>query len=142
MKNIVSCFGVGFLFAMGLGISGMTQPQKVQGFLNIFGEWDPSLLFVMVGAIMLHSVLYHLIRKRKSPILATEWNVPTKKDITPSLVLGAALFGIGWGLAGFCPGPALVSLSSFKSGPYVFVVSMIIGMYLFRLLDKKFKFRR
>ena len=142
MKNGLAALVVGFIFAIGLGISGMTQPQKVVGFLDLFGNWDPSLIFVMAGAIIVHFATYNLIRKRKSPVLSTDWHVPNKKEITPALVIGSVLFGIGWGLGGFCPGPAVVSLASFEVKPFIFVISMLVGMFLFRLLDKKMKIRK
>jgi uncharacterized membrane protein YedE/YeeE len=142
MKNAIAAFAVGFIFALGLGVSGMTQPQKVVGFLNLFGAWDPSLMFVMMGAIGVHFFTYKVIRQRTSPLLASTWQVPTKKDITPSLIFGSVLFGIGWGLAGFCPGPAIASVASMGSRPIMFLVSMLVGMYFFKLADHKFKFKR
>lgn len=142
MKNGLASLVVGFVFAIGLGISGMTQPQKVVGFLDLFGNWDPSLIFVMVGGIIVHFVTYKLIRKRKSPLLSTDWHVPTKKEITPALATGSLLFGIGWGLGGFCPGPAVTSLASFETKPFIFVMSMIVGMFLFRLVDKKLNIKK
>jgi uncharacterized membrane protein YedE/YeeE len=142
MKNGLAALVVGFVFAIGLGISGMTQPQKVVGFLDLFGNWDPSLIFVMVGGIIVHFATYKLIRKRKSPLLSTDWHVPTKKEITPALVTGSLLFGIGWGLGGFCPGPAVTSLASFESKPLIFVFSMLVGMFLFRLVDKKLNIKK
>lgn len=142
MKNSIASFVVGFIFAIGLGISGMTQPQKVVGFMNLFGEWDPSLMFVMAGAIMVHFVTYKLIRRRKTPLLALNWQVPTKTDITPALVIGSILFGVGWGLGGFCPGPAVTSLMSFELRPLIFVVSMLVGIILFKLVDKKLKIQK
>lgn len=137
MKNSLSSFVVGFIFALGLAISGMTQPQKVVGFLNLFDGWDPSLIFVMAGAISIHFFTYKLICRRASPLLATHWQVPTKTQITPALVIGSVIFGIGWGLGGFCPGPAITSLMSFELRPLIFVVSMVMGMYLFKIVDKK-----
>lgn len=142
MKNGLAALLVGFVFALGLGISGMTQPQKVVGFLDVFGAWDPSLIFVMAGAIIVHFITYKVIRKRSSPLLSAQWHVPTKKDITPALVTGSLLFGVGWGLAGFCPGPAMTSLASFELKPLVFVLSMFVGMFLFRMLDKKIQFKK
>lgn len=129
-QNAVS-FAVGFIFAIGLAISGMTQPQKVISFLNPW-SWDPSLLFVMFGAIGVHLISYPLIRRRPSPLLDTQWHVPTRKDITARLVLGSALFGIGWGLAGFCPGPALTSLATGDLRVLAFVGAMIVGMLIFK----------
>jgi hypothetical protein len=142
MKNGLASLAAGFIFAIGLGISGMTQPQKVVGFLDLFGSWDPSLIFVMIGAIAVHFVTYKLIRKRKSPLLSEWWHVPTKKEITPALVIGSFIFGMGWGLGGFCPGPAVTSLASFELRPLIFVVSMLVGMVLFGLVDKKLRIKR
>lgn len=142
MKSAMAALAVGFVFALGLGISGMTQPKKVVGFLDLFGAWDPSLIFVMVGAILVHFVTYKLIRRRTSPLFSVQWHVPTKKDITPALVAGAVLFGVGWGLGGFCPGPAMTSLASLEGKPVVFVISMLAGMYLFRLVDSKLKLQK
>lgn len=138
-QNIVS-FIVGFLFAVGLALSGMTQPQKVIGFLNPW-DWDPSLLFVMIGAIAVHLVSYPLIRRRASPLLDTKWHVPTRKDITSRLIIGSALFGIGWGLAGYCPGPAFTSLATADIRSVLFVVAMIFGMLLFRKTEPHIKLR-
>lgn len=132
MTHVV-VFAVGVLFALGLGISGMTQPQKVVGFLDILGSWDPSLMFVMIGAIGVHMISYRLIRKRSSPVLTADWHVPVEKRIDSKLLLGAALFGIGWGIAGYCPGPAITSLANFEAQPLIFVGSMIFGMLLLRL---------
>jgi uncharacterized membrane protein YedE/YeeE len=142
MKSAIAALAVGFVFALGLGISGMTQPKKVVGFLDLFGAWDPSLIFVMVGAIIVHLVIYKLIRRRTSPLFSVQWHVPTKKDITPALVVGALLFGVGWGLGGFCPGPAMTSLASLEGKPVIFVMSMLVGMYLFRLVDSKLKLQK
>ncbi|MEK6628383.1 MAG: YeeE/YedE family protein [Bdellovibrionota bacterium] len=142
MKNSLVALSVGFLFAIGLGLSGMTEPQKVVGFLDLFGSWDPSLIFVMIGAILVHFLVFKFTKKLNKPLLDTKWHLPTKKEITPALVIGSTLFGIGWGLGGYCPGPALTSLASFEIRPLIFVVSMIAGMYLFRLFDKKFKLQK
>lgn len=142
MKAGLASLVVGFLFAIGLGVSGMTQPAKVMGFLDLFGNWDPSLIFVMAGAIAVHSVAYRFIRKRSSPLLSLHWHLPTKRELTPALIIGSVLFGIGWGLAGYCPGPALTSLASLKSEPFLFVLSMIGGMLVFKWLDKIYKFQK
>lgn len=142
MKNSLASLVVGFVFAIGLGLSGMTQPQKVIGFLDLFGQWDPSLIFVMVGAIIVHFVTYKIIRKRSSPLLTTHWHVPTKNEITPALTTGAFIFGVGWALGGYCPGPAVTSLASFSKMPIIFVVSMIVGMFAFKAVDKKLKLQK
>jgi len=128
MSRLIAAFLAGLLFALGLGVSGMTNANKVIGFLNLAGDWDPSLAFVMVGAIGVHLVLYRRIRRRKRPLLADQFCIPTRRDITPQLVAGAALFGVGWALAGFCPGPALVSLAGLGSPAAVFVIFMVLGM--------------
>ncbi len=141
-KNNLASFIVGFIFAIGLGVSGMTQPTKVIGFLDVFGNWDPSLIFVMMGAISVHFVLFKIIIKRKSPLLDSQWHIPNQKEITPALIIGAFLFGIGWGLGGFCPGPAITSLASFTISPFIFVISMIAGMFLFRFVNKFLKLQR
>lgn len=142
MKNNLGAGFVGLTFAVGLGISGMTDPRKVISFLDVFGAWDPSLAFVMVGAIAVHLVAYRLIRRRKAPLFSSSWHIPQGREITPGLVGGAMIFGVGWGLAGYCPGPALVSLPTLNSRPAVFVGGMILGMLLFKILDRKIGFKR
>lgn len=139
-QNAVS-FVVGFLFAIGLAISGMTQPQKIIDFLNPWG-WDSSLLFVMLGAVGVHFVSYRLIRKRHSPILDSKWHVPARDDITVRLIVGSAIFGIGWGIAGYCPGPALTTLPSGDFRSVLFVGSMIFGMLLFRKTEPYLRLRK
>lgn len=136
MKLVVS-FVVGLLFALGLGISGMTQPHIVRGFLDIFGEWNYALLGVMGGAIAIHSVAYFLIMKRAAPLLDIKFHVPTRKDIDKRLIAGAAIFGLGWGWAGICPGPGIVSPLSGNVGVIIFVISMIAGMYIFKFVENK-----
>lgn len=140
-KNIIS-FLVGLLFAIGLGISGMTKPQKVIGFLDIFGNFDPSLIFVMIGAISTHFIAYKLIRKKATPIFQKEWLVPNKKEITPSLIIGSFIFGVGWAIGGYCPGPSVVSLTTLKIEPLIFVICMILGMFIFKMADHFFKFKK
>jgi uncharacterized membrane protein YedE/YeeE len=130
IASLITAFVSAFIFGLGLAISGMTLPAKVIGFLDITGAWDPSLMAVMGGAIAVHSLSYRLIKRRSSPLLATTFQVPQKRDIDWKLVTGAILFGAGWGLGGFCPGPAIVSLVSAKTPVIVFVLSMIIGMYV------------
>jgi uncharacterized membrane protein YedE/YeeE len=140
-ENLVA--GVaGLIFGVGLVVSGMTQPHKVIGFLDFFGNWDLSLIFVMGGAVTLHLVTYPLVRRRPTPILAPKWQVPTKTEITKALIIGSILFGAGWGIGGFCPGPAITSLASFNPSVILFVGSMLLGMLLFKWLDKKLKINR
>lgn len=135
MKSLLASFVSGLVFAVGLGISGMTQPAKVVGFLDFAGNWDPSLACVMIGAILVYAVLYRLIRKRPSPLFVPTFSAPTQTDIEPRLVGGAAIFGLGWGLGGFCPGPALTSLAAGNSLIVIFVAAMIVGMYFYKLVE-------
>lgn len=135
IKNAMASLITGIVFAIGLGISGMTMPSKVLGFLDLFGNFDASLIFVMVGAIIVHFITFRIVKKRHHPVLDEKWHVPTKTEITPALVSGAFIFGFGWALGGMCPGPAITNLASFDSTPIIFVVSMLVGMYLFRFVD-------
>jgi uncharacterized membrane protein YedE/YeeE len=127
----------GLIFGLGLIISGMSDPAKVQNFLDLFGAWDPSLAFVMAGAIAVTFVGYRVAFGRGRPLLTDSFSLPTKTTIDPSLVGGAALFGVGWGLSGFCPGPAIVSLPLLATGTLVFVPAMLVGMVLARALQQK-----
>ena len=133
MKGLAASFASGGIFGLGLAVSGMTKPAKVVGFLDLFGTWDASLAFVMIGAIGVHFIAYRLIMRRASPLFDAQFHVPTRKDIDARLVLGAALFGVGWALAGFCPGPALVAAASGAIPALVFVVGMTIGITAERL---------
>jgi uncharacterized membrane protein YedE/YeeE len=135
MSSALVALVSGVLFATGLAIGGMTKPAKVAGFLDFTGNWDPSLMFVMGGAVMAHALLYRLIRRRPTPLFTAAFSVPTRKDIDARLIGGAALFGIGWGLSGFCPGPAVTSLASGKAPVVIFVGAMLGGMYLYTLAD-------
>lgn len=111
----------------------MTQPQRVLGFLDLFRAWDPTLIFVMAGAIGVHFWAYRWVRGRSSPLLAPRFEVPTMNGITPRLVLGSAIFGIGWGLGGYCPGPAVTALASGEPRPVAFVVFMLVGISIHSL---------
>jgi uncharacterized membrane protein YedE/YeeE len=142
MKTNLSAAFVGLVFSLGLGLAGMTQPLKIIGFLDVFGNWNPALLFVMVGAISVHAIAYRMIIKRSRPLLSPEWHIPKNDKVTPSLILGSMIFGIGWGLAGYCPGPAITSLASLQSRPVIFVVCMLLGMFCFKILDQKFNIKR
>ena len=130
MRPNITAFLSGALFATGLAVGGMTQPAKVINFLDITGRWDPSLAFVMIGAIGLNVVLFRFILKRVGPVFGSVFQLPTRKDIDPRLVAGAALFGAGWGLGGYCPGPGLTSLASGALPAFVFVLAMGAGMLL------------
>jgi uncharacterized membrane protein YedE/YeeE len=127
-------FLCGIVFALGLGVSGMTRPEKVLAFLDVGGRWDPSLAFVMIGAIAAHGVLLRFILRRARPLLAPAFAMPTRRDIDAPLLLGAAIFGIGWGLAGLCPGPAVTALASGRFAAAAFVLAMLAGMGIARPL--------
>jgi uncharacterized membrane protein YedE/YeeE len=128
--GIVAAFGCGLVFACGLVAGGMTQPSKVVGFLDFTGAWDPSLALVMGGALGTHALLRRFVTTRSRPLLAPVFSVPTRKDLDARLVAGAAIFGAGWGLGGFCPGPAIVALGGGMSAALVVVPAMLAGMLL------------
>ena len=131
MKNRFSEFVVGLVFGLGLIVSGMTDPGKVQGFLDLAGLWDPSLAFVMGGAIAVGIFAFALAKKRTRSVLGGAMHLPSAKDIDRRLVIGSLVFGAGWGLAGFCPGPAIVSAGAGQPKALVFVLAMLAGMWLF-----------
>jgi len=128
---------IGVLFGLGLIISGMTNPAKILAFLDIAGAWDPSLIFVMGGAVLVGLIAFYLAKNRTQSFLGGAMHIPTRRDIDRPLIIASALFGVGWGLAGFCPGPALVSLGSGELKALVFVVAMLGGMLLFDFLGQK-----
>jgi uncharacterized protein len=132
----MSVFIAAFLFGIGLEIAQMTDPNKIIGFLNIFGKWDPSLAFVMIGAVITNTIAFRLITKRPNPLFADQFGIPKKTKPDIKVILGAGIFGIGWGVAGFCPGPAVSG--SFRLQPEIFIVlaSMFSGMFIFKLLTK------
>lgn len=136
MRAILTAAASGLLFALGLGLGGMTQPEKVQNFLDFTGRWDPSLAFVMGGALGVHALLQRIIRRRKAPVLAPHFPALSQARVDGRLVAGAALFGAGWGLAGYCPGPALTALASGSREVVLFVLSMMSGMLLLRLWER------
>jgi hypothetical protein len=129
MSKLVSLF-CGIIFGIGLVISQMINPAKVLGFLNLFGEWDPSLAFVMIGALIIYSPLFHLFKNKEKPIFSSSFSISNKKEIDKELIFGSILFGAGWGLVGLCPGPAITSIALLNVSSAIFVVSMFIGFYL------------
>ena len=129
MSKLVSLF-CGIIFGIGLVISQMINPAKVLGFLNLFGEWDPSLAFVMIGALIVSSPLFHLFKNREKPIFSSSFSISNKKEIDKKLIFGSILFGAGWGLVGLCPGPAITSIALLNVSSAIFVVSMFIGFYI------------
>ena len=129
-------FVVGLLFGLGLMLSGMTDPGKVIGFLDLFGAWDPSLALVMGGAILVGFFAFTVAKKRTTTFLGGVLRFPTNMDIDKKLVVGSLMFGAGWGLAGFCPGPAMVSMADGQPKALVFVLAMLVGMLGFELMDR------
>jgi uncharacterized protein len=128
--GLLSQFAIGVLFGWGLIISGMSNPQKVLGFLDITGLWDPSLIFVMVGAILVGLAGFYIVSKRTEAFFGGALHIPTRRDISKPLVIGSFIFGVGWGIAGICPGPAIIVLGAGYSKALVFVLAMFAGMQL------------
>lgn len=134
IRNLVA-LAAGMLFGVGLVVGGMTLPTKVVGFLDFTGSWDPTLMFVMGGAVMVHAAVYRLVLKRRSPFFADAFQLPTRKDLDARLIAGAAIFGLGWGLGGYCPGPAVTSLVSGRLEVVAFVIAMVGSIGARGLLD-------
>ena len=130
-------FLLGLLFGIGLIVSGMSNPAKVLNFLDLAGTWDPSLAFVMGGAVLVAFFGYRIVLKREMPIMGAKFDVPTRTDIDMRLIVGPALFGVGWGLGGFCPGPALTAIGLAATGTLIFVPAMLLGMWIARLLAER-----
>lgn len=135
MNRIIE-FGVGLLFGWGLLLSGMTDPGKVQGFLDLAGAWDPSLAFVMGGAVLVGCLAFALAARRTRSVLGQPFQLPATREIDRPLLLGSLIFGVGWGLAGFCPGPALVAMAAGHGKALVFVAAMLVGMAGFDWLGR------
>lgn len=128
MRGTLAALVTGFLFGLGLCLSGMTSPAVIQGFLDIAGAWNPALIFVMAGGVAVTFLGYRFLVPKSKPLWASKFTLPTATRIDVPLLFGAAIFGIGWGLAGYCPGPAVVSLASGRMSVFVFVVAMLAGM--------------
>lgn len=140
MKNFFALVS-GLLFGAGLAVSGMTNTEKVLGFLDISGDWVPDLAFVMGGAVLTTTLGYFLLFKfAKRPLFNVDFSLPLSKAIDAPLILGAGIFGVGWGLYGYCPGPALASVIYFSSTTYIFIAALVLGMMLTHLLQKRIKF--
>ncbi|WP_027795721.1 YeeE/YedE family protein [Paraburkholderia acidipaludis] len=135
--RIVNAFVCGLVFGIGLILSGMANPAKVLGFLDLAGRWDPSLAFVMAGAVALAAVGFRLSRTRGTSVLGAPMQLPTARRVDARLVAGSLVFGVGWGLAGFCPGPALVSAGSGQPRAWLFVAAMLAGMALYTVLERR-----
>jgi uncharacterized membrane protein YedE/YeeE len=130
MTKLISAFLIACVFGFGLSVSEMINPARVVGFLDVTGAWDPTLLLVMAGALAVTVPLFPLVLRRRAPLLEAKFALPAKSKIDGRLLLGAALFGVGWGLAGFCPGPAIAGLASASPAVLLFVVAMIAGQWL------------
>ena len=133
-RHLMSALVAGTLFGAGLTVSGMTDPQRVRGFLDLFGQWDPTLVFVMGGAVLVMAVAWRLRKRMGHPLLAERFVLPGRSDLDAQLILGSSLFGIGWGLAGLCPGPAIASLALAPASVLPFIVAMLAGMATHRVL--------
>ena len=133
----ISEFVVGLLFGLGLMLSGMTDPSKVVGFLDLWGQWDPSVAFVMGGAILVGFFAFAVAKKRTTNFFGGALHLPPSTEIDKRLIWGNVMFGMGWGLAGFCPGPALVSMAAGQDKALVFVLSMIFGMIAYELIQRR-----
>jgi uncharacterized membrane protein YedE/YeeE len=133
----LSSFGAGLLFGIGLWISGMAIPKKVLDFLDVSGGWDPSLLVVMAGAVGVTLVAFRPTLMRPKPLFGERFIVPSRTDVDLPLVAGAALFGLGWGIAGYCPGPALTALSNLTVEIFAFVAAMVAGGWLHRVFERR-----
>jgi len=137
MLQSISALFAGTLFGVGLTVSQMVNPAKVIGFLDIFGNWDPSLAFVMGGALLVTTIGFRLVHKKDKPFFTTAFDIPSNRKVDARLASGSVLFGIGWGLVGLCPGPAVAALSIGGLPILVFLCAMIMGAYLFELMNKK-----
>ena len=132
MRTVVG-FLCGLIFGVGLVVSGMSNPAKVLNFLDITGTWDPSLAFVMGGAVLVTFIGYRLVLNRSAPVMSEVFHLPTKKDVDSQLLTGASIFGIGWGLGGFCPGPAFTAVPLMSTGIIAFFPALLIGMWAGRM---------
>jgi uncharacterized protein len=137
VRRLLPSLVSGVLFGAGLTLSGMTNPVRVRGFLDIFGDWDPTLAFVMGGAVIVMAVAWRIQSRMLRPIFGEKFSLPDRKDLDPRLISGAVLFGIGWGIAGLCPGPALASLALAPATVLPFVGAMVAGMVLQEFLSRR-----
>jgi uncharacterized protein len=135
-KHLVSALLVGLIFGIGLILGGMTNPAKVIGFLDLFGNWDPSLALVMGGAVAIGLVAFRIAGGRPTSLIGEPMRIPTNSDIDRRLIVGSLVFGAGWGLAGFCPGPALVAFGSGSLKASIFVAAMLAGMGMFEIIER------
>lgn len=134
--ELAAALAAGLVFGVGLLVAGMVQPQNVLGFLDIFGDWRPALALVMGGGIAVNALAVQVMRRMGRPVFGSGFHVPTRRDLDPRLIGGAVIFGVGWGIGGLCPGPALVALPTGRADVLLFVLAMVGGMLLFTAWDK------
>lgn len=135
--RLIATYLIGLVFGLGISLSGMANPAKVLNFFDVAGTWDPSLIFVMGGALAVTFIGYRLVLRRSTPLLGTAFQIPTKRTIDLPLIAGSAVFGVGWGISGFCPGGALPALGTGKIEVFIFVGGLVAGTVLARLLRKR-----
>lgn len=140
ITNLIS-FSIGLIFAVAFALGGVTQPGTIVGFLDFFGDWQPQVMLVMGGAVTVTFLLYRLSFRRSRPLFAPKFSVPTRRDIDGRLLGGAAIFGAGWGLVGYCPGPALASVASGSVSLYLWLAFLVAGMLLFKIWDRAWQAR-
>jgi uncharacterized protein len=128
---------IGIIFGLGLGWSGMTDPERVRGFLDVTGAWDPSLIFVMGSAIPIYFIFWQIVKRRRRPLFDTKLHVPTRKDIDLKLIVGSGIFGIGWGLAGICPGPGIAGIGALSKGAGVFIAASFGGAKIMDMINRR-----
>ena len=135
MYSKIFSFISGLIFGIGLTVSGMVNPAKVIAFLNILGNWDPSLVFVMVGAIIFSAPFFYILKNKKKPLFNSSFQIPSRTNIDRNLIIGSSLFGVGWGMVGLCPGPAVSSIVFLQPLSILFVIALISGFYLCRYIN-------
>ncbi|MCC5883111.1 MAG: YeeE/YedE family protein [Halomonas sp.] len=136
MKTLMG-YIAGLLFGLGLALAGMTDPARVLGFLDIFGAWDPTLMFVLGGAVVTTFIGYRQVFRRERPVMGETFQLPTRQDLDARLIGGAALFGVGWGLSGYCPGPAIASIAGLTAPLFAMLVAMVAGWFLARAIPAR-----
>ena len=137
IKRLLPPLASGTLFGAGLALGGMTDPARVRGFLDLFGDWDPTLAFVMGGAVLVMAIAWRIQPRLARPVFAEKFALPDRSDLTPKLIGGSALFGIGWGIAGLCPGPGIAALVIQPTSAAIFVAAMLAGMGIVRLTERR-----
>jgi uncharacterized membrane protein YedE/YeeE len=141
MRETVMALVSGGLFGLGLGISQMIDRERVLGFLDVTGNWDPTLAFVLGGAVLVTLISFRFVLKQSHPLFGQKFYLPTRQDIDPPLLIGAAIFGVGWGIAGYCPGPAITATVLGIANPFIFLVAMVAGSWIYQFVAHKWASR-